>query len=52
MNTSIYNIYAPCYYQNLSLSTTGYKLTQSAGQVKLAEGLSCEDEMGMLSWLN
>lgn len=41
MNTSIFNIYAPCYYQNLSLSTGEYKLTQSAGQVKLSNGLSC-----------
>lgn len=51
-NSSIYNIYAPCFYQNLSLTNGQQKLSQSAGTVKLAGGLSCEDEMGMLGWLN
>jgi len=27
-------------------------LSQSAGKIKLAGGLSCEDEIGMLGWLN
>ena len=58
-NTSIFNIYDRCYYQNLSLSAgvsdglnTEYKLTQSGGKLKLNGGLSCEDEMGMYNWLN
>lgn len=34
-NSSLYNIYIPCYYQNLSLTTDGpqFKLTQSGGKV-------------------
>jgi hypothetical protein len=45
-NTSIFNIYDECYYQNLSLSTgvhSEFKLTQSGGELKLKDGLSCED---------
>lgn len=37
-NTSIFNIYDTCYYQNLSLSSgepSEFKLTQSGGQIKM-----------------
>ena len=48
--TSILNIYAPCYEQNLTGSTTRNKIRQS-GKVGIDEG-SCEDALGDTLWFN
>lgn len=48
-NTSIYNIYAKCLYQK---TTMEYKLTQSGGRIKMDDGYSCEDDIGILTFLN
>lgn len=40
-NTSIYNIYIPCLYQNNSLLSGLSGLKQSGGEFELPGGLSC-----------
>ncbi len=49
-NTSIMNIYLPCFYNN----DTGqkYKILQSGKKLDLAEFVNCEDDVGIDNFFN
>lgn len=50
-NTSLLNIYLPCYYSKVS-SGKPFKQLQSGKKLDLADFVDCDDHVGIDEWLN
>ena len=50
-NTSILNIYAPCYYEEIE-SGKKWKIRQSGKKSPLTSDMDCEDSIGIHDFFN
>lgn len=51
-NTSLLNIYLPCYYDQTKNLNKKYKLLQSGKKLDLADFVDCDDHVGIDDFFN
>ena len=52
LNTSLLNIYLPCYYDKTKNLTKKYKYLQSGKKIDLADFVDCDDHVGIDDFFN